>query len=97
MINKKFRFAEDHFAKSDQGINKIQHEVLLLMKCLQTQPQIEDMNIKLQSLKGETKLKFYKNINKYYDEMNNKNFQCEEDILLKMRKVLARYIMRYYY
>ena len=34
----------------------------------------EDM-IKLQELKGKTKLKFYKNISKYYTEMKNKNFQ----------------------
>ena len=34
---------------------------------------------KLQSLKGKTKIKFYKNISNYYDEMNNKNFRFEED------------------
>ena len=28
------------------------------------------MAIKLQELKGKTKLKFYKNIRNYYDEMN---------------------------
>ena len=36
---------------------------------------IEDMIDKLQSLKGKTKLKFYKNISDYYIEMKNKNFQ----------------------
>ena len=30
---------------------------------------------KLQQLKGKTKLKFHKNINNYYIEMKNKNFQ----------------------
>ena len=35
----------------------------------------EDMINKLQSLKGKTKLKFYKNISNYYIEMKNKNFQ----------------------
>ena len=35
----------------------------------------EDMIIKLQSLKGKTKLKLYKNIGNYYKEMKNKNFQ----------------------
>ena len=34
---------------------------------------------KLQSLKGKTKLKFYKNVSKYYDELNNKNFRYGED------------------
>ena len=39
----------------------------------------EDMINKLQSLKGKTKLKFYKNISKYYDEMKHKNFRTQED------------------
>ena len=39
----------------------------------------EDMNKKLQRLKGKTKLKFFKNISIYYDEMKNKNFQTQED------------------
>ena len=38
---------------------------------------------KLQSLKGKTKLKFYKNISNYYDEVNIRKeigkFQFEED------------------
>ena len=38
----------------------------------------EDMINKLQQLKGKTKLKFYKNINNYYTEMKNKNFQTQE-------------------
>ena len=43
----------------------------------------EDMIDKLQSLKGKTKLKFYKNINNYYIEMKNRNFQTQEDIFSK--------------
>ena len=35
----------------------------------------EDVIDKLQSLKGKTKLRFYKNISKYYNEMKNKNFK----------------------
>ena len=35
----------------------------------------QEMIEKLQLLKGNTKLKFYKNINNYYIEMKNKNFQ----------------------
>ena len=38
----------------------------------------EDMVNKLQQLKGKTKLKFYKNINNYYIEMKNKNFQTQD-------------------
>ena len=38
----------------------------------------EDINNKLQSLKGKTKLKFYKNIKNYYIEMKNKNYQTQD-------------------
>ena len=37
------------------------------------------MIIKLQSLEGKIKLKFYINISNYYIEMKNKNFQTQED------------------
>ena len=40
------RFDEDPFAKNAQGINKIYHAVLLLMKFLQTKPQVKNTNIK---------------------------------------------------
>ena len=43
----------------------------------------EDMINKLQSLKGKTKLKFYKNISDYYIEMKNRNFQTQEDPFAK--------------
>ena len=39
------RIDEDTFAKNAQGISKIYHEVLLLMKFLQTKPQVKNMNI----------------------------------------------------
>ena len=39
----------------------------------------EDMINKLQTLKGKTKLKFYKNIKNYYVEMKNKNYQTQQD------------------
>ena len=41
---KSFRFEEDPFAKDAQGISKIYHEVLMLMKFLQTKPQVKKMN-----------------------------------------------------
>ena len=34
---------------------------------------------KLQSLKGKTQLKFYKNLRNYYEEIKYKNFEVEED------------------
>ena len=40
---------------------------------------LEDMIDKLQSLKGKTKLKFYKNISNYYIEMKNGNFQTQRN------------------
>ena len=40
------RFDEDPFAKNARGISKICLEVLLLMKYLQTKPQIKNMNFK---------------------------------------------------
>ena len=36
---------EDPFSENAQGINKIYHEVLIIMKLLQTKPQVKKMNI----------------------------------------------------
>ena len=46
MKNKNFQTNnQDPFAKNAQGISKIYHEVLLLMKFLQTKPEVKNMNI----------------------------------------------------
>ena len=45
MKNKNFQTQEDPFSKNAQGISKIHHKVLLLMKFLQTKPQVKNMNI----------------------------------------------------
>ena len=45
MKNKIFHTQEDLFAKNARGITKIYHEVLLLMKFLQTKSQVKIMNI----------------------------------------------------
>ena len=50
----------------------------------------EDMIIKLQSLKGKTKLKFYKNISNYYKEMKNRNFQSQEDPFSKNAQDISK-------
>ena len=56
-----------------------------------------DIIDKLQSLKGKTKLKFYKNISDYYIEMKNKNFQTyDQDPSSKYAQVLVKFIMKYY-
>ena len=44
-IIKDMRMDEVPFAKIAQGINKIYHEVFLLMKFLQTKPHIKKVNI----------------------------------------------------
>ena len=48
MKNKNFQtHHEDPFSKNIQGISKIYHEVLLLMKFLMTKPQIKNMRLSL--------------------------------------------------
>ena len=44
MKNENIRFGEDPFSKNSQGISKVYHDVLLLMKFLQTKPQVKNMN-----------------------------------------------------
>ena len=39
-----FHFEDDLFSKKVRNIGKIYHEVLLLMKFLQTKPQVKNMN-----------------------------------------------------
>ena len=43
--NMNIRMDEDPSAKNAQSISKICHEALLLMKFLQTKPQVKNMNI----------------------------------------------------
>ena len=45
MKNRNFQSPEDLFSKNAQAISKKNHEVLLLMKFLQTKPQIKNMSI----------------------------------------------------
>ena len=45
MKNKNFQTQQDPFSRNAQGISKMYHEVLLLMKFLQTKPQIKNMHI----------------------------------------------------
>ena len=45
MKNENFQTQQDPFSRNAQGISKIYHEVLLLMKFLQTEPQVKDKNI----------------------------------------------------
>ena len=45
MKNKNFQTQQDPFSRNAQSISKIYHEVLLLIKILQTKPQVKNMNI----------------------------------------------------
>ena len=72
MKNKKFQTNnQDPFAKNAQGISKIYHEALLLMKFLQTKPQVKNMNINYFDL--------YYTVIKTRDENKNIDNQYEND------------------
>ena len=74
MKNKNFQTQEDLFAKNAQGISKIYHEVLLLMKFSQTKPPVKNMNINYYDL--------YYNVIKTRDEnedIDNQNENNEND------------------
>ena len=62
---------QDPFSKNAQGIHKIYHEVLLLMKFLQTKPQIKNMNINYYDL--------YYTVIKSRDENKDIDNQYEDD------------------
>ena len=71
MKNKNFQTQEDPFNKNAQGISKIYHEVLLLMKFLQTKSQVKNMNINYFDL--------YYTIIKTRDENKDIDNQYEND------------------
>ena len=72
MKNKNFQTQDqDSFSKNAQGISKIYHEVLLLMKFLQTKPKVKNMNINYYDL-------LYTVI-KVRDENDNIDNQYEND------------------
>ena len=70
MKNKNFQ-TQDFFAKNPQGINRIYHELLLLMKFLQTKPQVKNTNINYYDL--------YYTIIKTRDKNMDKDNQYEND------------------
>ena len=60
-----------------------------------TNNSTEDKILKLQSSEVRTKVKFYKSISNYYDEMEHKNLQFKKILLVKMLKVLVNVIMKF--
>ena len=66
-------------------------DLLLIYKWSKTTyKSTEDLIKKLQELKGKTKLKFYKNLSNYYDEMNIRNFKFEEDPFSKNAQGISK-------
>ena len=71
MKNNNFQTQEDPFSKNAQGISKIYHEVLLLMKFLQPKPRVENMNISYYDL--------YYTVIRIRDENKDIDIQYEND------------------
>ena len=71
MKNKNFQTQQDLFPRNAQGISKIYHEVLLLMKFLQTKPEVKNMNINYYDL--------YNTVIKTRDENKDKDNQYDND------------------
>ena len=77
-IDKKvLRQGRDFSTRLNYANTKIRDIYIIMVNT--TYKSSEDMINKLQSLKGKTKLKFYKNISNYYIEMKNRNFKTQED------------------
>ena len=68
-----FRFDEDPFDKNAQGVSKTYHEGLLLLKFLQTKPQVKNMIINYYDL--------YYTAFKNRDEKGNIDNQYEKDYI----------------
>ena len=79
------KFDEDLFAKNAQGISKIHHEVLKVMKFLQTKPQVKNMNINYYDL--------YYTVNKNRDEKEIVDIQFEnnENEYISLNDVIIPY------
>ena len=64
-----------------------------------TYKSTQDLDNKLQSLKGKTKLNFYKILSNYSDELKNRRqggtFQFEKDPFSKNVQSIEKFIMKY--
>ena len=97
MKNKNFQTQQDPFSKNAQGISKIHHEVLLLMKFLQTKPQVKNMNINYHDLyftvfkvRDENKDIDYQNENDENDYINLNDIVSNHHIGIKPRETILR-------
>ena len=84
---KKVRRQDHNFSTRLPYANKKIREIYISLLNTDT---TEDMINKLQTLTSKTKLKFYKNKSKYYDEMNKRNFRFEEDPFAKNAGGIAK-------
>ena len=71
MKKRNFQTQEDPYSRNAQGISRIYYEVLLLMKFLQTKPQVKNMNINYYDL--------YYTVIKTRDENKDIDIQFEND------------------
>ena len=88
-IDKKVLRQDGDFSTRLNHANKKIREIWMNM-VITTYNSTEDMINKLQQLKGKAKLKYYKNISNYYDEMEHRNFQTQEDPFSKNAQGISR-------
>ena len=69
--NMNIRMDENPFVQNAQSISKVYHEILKLMKFLQTKPQVKNMNL--------TYYDFYSTVNKKRDDREIVNNKHEDD------------------
>ena len=92
MKQKTFQTQQDPFAKSTRGVSKIYHEVLLLMKVLQTKPQVKNMNVKYFDL-YYTVIRIReenKNIDNQYENDDNDYINFITPVGIKPREILLK-------
>ena len=88
-IDKKVLRQDHDFSTRLNYANKKIREIYINMVNT-TYNSTEDMINKLHSLKGKTKLKFYKNISNHYLEMKNENFQTQQDTFAKNARGISK-------
>ena len=88
-IDKKVLRKDHYFSTRLPFANKKIREICMNMLST-TYNSSEDMINKLLVLKGKTKLHFYKNISKYYEEMNIRNFKFEQDLFAKNAQSIGK-------
>ena len=89
---------EDPFAKNTQRISRKYHKVLLLMKFLQTKPQVRHMNIRYSDLcytviknRDEKEIKNIKNENYENDYIKLNDIIPNHIISIKPRDTILKY------